>query len=130
MEVSSSRFRETRLKTDRTSGCVVEDITVGPFAHGFGTTADGRCFAFRTVRATVTLEIYRAGLDAEVPGPEDVVAVACAPVTDIDLDDERSVTALVRDLIPAAVAVPAAAPRDTPAVRTLLGRLGAVIDGM
>ncbi|MBF6328382.1 hypothetical protein [Nocardia transvalensis] len=117
------------MKTDHTSGFVVEDITVGPFAHGFGTTDDGHPYAFRTVRATLTLEIYRSDTDTAVPGPDDVVAVAEARVTDIDLDDERSITALVRDLIPAAAPIPAI-DRGPTTVRALLGRLGAVIDGM
>lgn len=116
------------MKADHQSGFAVDDITVGPFAHGFGTTADGRPFAFRTVRATVVLEIYRADLDTEVPGPDDVVALAEAGVTDIDLDDERSVVALVRDMIPDAVAT--TAERDVTTVRALLGRISAVIDGM
>ncbi|WP_396955384.1 hypothetical protein [Nocardia seriolae] len=104
-------------------------MTVGRYAHGFGVTADGRSFAFRTNRATLTVEIYRRDLDAAVPAPEDVEAVALAPVTDIDLDDERSVVALVRDLIPQASPVPAAQPRETTTVRALLGRLSTVIDG-
>ncbi|MFD0360064.1 hypothetical protein ACFQZZ_01195 [Nocardia sp. GCM10030253] len=118
------------MKADHPSGFAIDDITVGPFAHGFGSTADGRPYAFRTVRSTVVLEIYRADLDSDVPGPEDVVAVAQARVTDIDLDDERSVVALVRDMIPDAVPVAAAAERDVTTVRALLGRISAVIDGM
>ncbi|WP_280510591.1 hypothetical protein, partial [Nocardia farcinica] len=50
-------------------GFTVVDVSVGRFAHGFGTTEDGRPFAFRTVRATLTLEIYRADLDTAVPAP-------------------------------------------------------------
>ncbi|MRH90189.1 hypothetical protein GFY24_22565 [Nocardia sp. SYP-A9097] len=111
-------------------GFTVEDVTVGRYAHGFGVTGDGRSFAFRTVRATLTLEIYRPDLETEVPATEDVVAVAEARVTDIDLDDERSIIALVRDLIPEAVPVPAAQPREATTVRALLGRLSAVIEGM
>ncbi|MFI9503836.1 hypothetical protein [Nocardia sp. NPDC052566] len=118
------------MKADHPSGFAIDDITVGPFAHGFGTAADGRPFTFRTVRATLVLELYRADLDTEVPGPEDIVAIAQAPVTDIDLDDERSVAALVRDMVPDAVPVTAAADRDMTAVRALLGRISAVIDGM
>ncbi|MEC3917385.1 hypothetical protein VMT40_22490 [Nocardia sp. CDC160] len=118
------------LVAEDRSGFRVEDVTVGRYAHGFGVTADGRSFAFRTHRATLTVEIYRGGLETAVPGPEDVVAVAVAPVTDIDLDDERSVVALVRDLIPAATPVAAAAPREATTVRALLGRLSAVLDGM
>ncbi|MGV9666517.1 hypothetical protein ACWDUL_29370 [Nocardia niigatensis] len=118
------------LVTDRTSGFTVEDVTVGRYAHGFGVTADGRSFAFRTHRATLTLEIYRPEVEAAVPAPEDIEAVAVAPVTDIDLDDERSVVALVRDLIPQATPVPAAQPRQSITVRALLGRLSAVLEGM
>lgn len=119
---------ESRLETDRTSEFTLEDLTVGPFAHGFGRTAEGQPFAFRTVRSTLTLEIYRADTTTDVPGPEDVVAVVEAAVTDIDLDDARSVRALVRDLVP--TAVPVSAQRGaTTTVRALLNRLSAVIEG-
>ncbi|MGV9818612.1 hypothetical protein [Nocardia xishanensis] len=118
------------MKADHPSGFAIDDITVGPFAHGFGTTADGRPYAFRTVRSILTLEIYRADLDSDVPAPEDVVAVAEVRVTDVDLDDERSVVALVRDMIPDAVPVEAADDRDVTTVRALLARISSVIDGM
>ncbi|MEU6584840.1 hypothetical protein [Nocardia sp. NPDC046763] len=129
MDGKSVLYQGDLLVADHTSGFTVEDVTVGRYAHGYGVTADGRSFAFRTHRATLTLEIYRPGLTTAVPGPEDVEAVALAPVTDIDLDDERSVVALVRDLIPQATPVPAAQPREAITVRALLGRLSAVIDG-
>ncbi len=116
------------METDRTSEFILEDLTVGPFAHGFGRTAEGLPFAFRTVRSTLTLEIYRGDTATEVPGPEDVVAVAEAAVTDIDLDDARSVRALVHDLVPAAL--PASEQQSTTTtVRALLSRLSAVIEG-
>ncbi|MBY8861247.1 hypothetical protein K7711_32555 [Nocardia sp. CA2R105] len=118
------------MSTEPPCGFSVEDITVGAFAHGFGTTADGRSFAFRTVRGTLTLEIYRTDTPTQVPGPEDVTAVARARVTDIDLDDERSVIALVHDLIPTAVPVIPDARREPATVRALLLRLSAVIDSM
>ncbi|MGK8507314.1 hypothetical protein ACRS5S_04400 [Nocardia asiatica] len=130
METTPSDIGRTGLKADHSSGFVIDDITVGPYAHGFGTTADGHPFAFRTVRATMTLEVYRRGPADAVPGPEDVLAVAEATVTDIDLDDERSVAALVRDMIPGTAAVEAAAERDVTAVRALLGRISSVIEGM
>ncbi|WP_067651044.1 hypothetical protein [Nocardia harenae] len=117
------------MPPDRSSGFAVDDLTVGPYAHGFGSTADGHPFAFRTVRSTLFVEIYRHDADLEVPGPEDVVAVADTPVTDIDLDDPRSVTALVRDLLPTAVPARGTAAGEPTIVRALLGRLGAVIDG-
>ncbi|MGV9680022.1 hypothetical protein ACWDSJ_32475 [Nocardia sp. NPDC003482] len=103
---------------------MLEDLTVGPFAHGFGVTGDGRSFAFRTVAGTLTVEIYRPDPATPVPGPDDVAAVATARVTDIDLDDPRSITALVRDLIPVAAGVDRA-----PGVRALWHRLGSVLDG-
>lgn len=116
------------METDRTSDFTLEDVTVGPFAHGFGRTDDGRPFAFRTVRATLTLEIYRRDATSDVPGPDDVTAVAATAVTDIDLDDARSVRALVHDLIP--TAAPAAEPHGaTTTVRALLNRLSAAIEG-
>ncbi|MEV6360838.1 hypothetical protein [Nocardia asteroides] len=117
--------------TDRTTaGFGIDDISVGPFAHGFGTTDDGSPFTFRTHRATLTVQIYRTDLGDTVPGADDVVAVARGQVTDIDLGDERSVSAFVRDLIHDAVPVPSAAPKDTTTVRSILGRISAVIDGM
>lgn len=115
------------METEPTSEFELEDLTVGPFAHGFGTTAEGRPFAFRTVRSTLTIEIYRHDAPGDVPGPDDVTAVAEAAVTDIDLDDARSVHALVRDLIPTATPVPG--PRTAVTVRALLDRLGAVLEG-
>ncbi|MGW4249538.1 hypothetical protein [Nocardia sp. NPDC004722] len=130
MEVKSGSYQGDLLVAEHTAGFTVEDVTVGRYAHGFGMTGDGRSFAFRTHRATLRVEIYRADLEAAVPAPEDVDAVALAPVTDIDLDDERSVVALVRDLIPQATPVAAAVPRESTTVRALLGRLGAVLEGL
>lgn len=110
-------------------GFSADEVTTGPFAHGFGHTGDGRTFAFRTVRATLRLEVYRPDLDPEdVPGAEDVVAIAETHVTDTDLDDVRSVVALVRDLLPAAEPPPRG--RNVPTVRALLARIGSVIEGM
>lgn len=129
VESKSGLYQGDLLVADQSAGFTVEDVTVGRYAHGFGVTGDGRSFAFRTHRSTLTVEIYRAGVTTAVPAPEDVEAIAVAPVTDIDLDDERSVVALVRDLIPQAVAVPAAQQREATTVRALLGRLGAVIEG-
>ncbi|MET9486937.1 hypothetical protein [Nocardia sp. NPDC006630] len=123
------------MVTDHTSGFhapgfTVEDVSVGHYAHGFGVTEDGRPFAFRTVRGVMTVEIYRPDLQTDVPAAEDVVAIAESRLTDIDLEDERSIIALVRDLIPQASAVPATPAREAITVRALLARLGAVIDGI
>ena len=57
------------MTTDPPCGFSVEDITLGAFPHGFGTTDEGLSFAFRTVRSTLSLEIYRADMDADVPAP-------------------------------------------------------------
>ncbi|MFD3704350.1 hypothetical protein ACFWUP_14515 [Nocardia sp. NPDC058658] len=117
--------------TDRTpAGFGIDDISVGPFAHGFGTTDDGHPFAFRTNHATLTVQIYRADLGEAVPDSDDVVAQAQAAVTDIDLGDARSVSAFVRDLIPDATPVGVPASGDISTVRAILGRISAVIDGM
>ncbi|MGQ4598947.1 hypothetical protein [Nocardia sp. R6R-6] len=128
------------MKADHPPGFAIDDITLGHpgtehgftmsdtdafdpsalqrrlHAQGFGATADGHAFALRTVRAMLTLEIYRRAFDSAVPGPEDVCAVADATATDID--HERSVIALVRDLVPAAAPIDAAG-RDATSVRVL-----------
>jgi len=106
----------------------VEDLTTGPDAHGFGTTDDGRDFAFQVRRAALRLEIYRSGHDTPVPRPDDAVAVAELPVTDVDLDDPRSVTALVRDAVSEARRAERSADHTKP-VRALLGKIGSVFDG-
>ncbi|MGW5317104.1 hypothetical protein [Nocardia thailandica] len=112
------------------AGFGVDDVTAGPFAHGYGTTDDGRTFAFRTRRAVLTLEIYRADLGERVPEPGDVVAIAQAGVNDIDLGDERSIAAFVYDLIPTATPVAGTGGREMTVLRGILGRISAVIDGM
>ncbi|MCB0934289.1 MAG: hypothetical protein KDB71_20705 [Mycobacterium sp.] len=84
---------------------VVEDITTGVFANGFGHLGDGRTFAFHLHRGRLEVEIYRARLARPVPLPEDVVAVAIRNLTDLDIDDERSLAAAVRDAIADAVPV-------------------------
>lgn len=107
----------------------VEDVSCGAQAHGFGRASDGRPFAFQVKRTVLRLEVYRADLLSQVPEPEDVVAVAELSVTDVDLEDERSVVALVRDA--ASVAV-----RDHPhpaqstTIHSFLTRIGSIIDGI
>lgn len=101
----------------------IADVAVGPHAHGFGAAADGRAFSFRVVGSTMTVCLYRPDLDpAAVPTEDDVDAIAEAPVKDLDLTDERSVVAMVRDMT--AYAVPAA--QESPGLvhrvlRTLFG---------
>jgi hypothetical protein len=80
-----------------------EDVTTGLHAHGFGHLADGRPFAFRVAGHTLFLEVYRPRLSGLVPHEEDVVATARRGIADLDLTDERSLAAAVRDCVAAAV---------------------------
>lgn len=84
----------------------VEDVYTGVFASGFGRVGDGRTFAFHTEKSLLVVEVYRPRLAGPMPQAEDVVAVATHRLTNIDLTDERSVIAAVRDLV--AVAQPVA----------------------
>lgn len=85
---------------------VIEDMTTGLHASGFGQVGDGRSFSFHVERQMLVVEIYRPRLTGPVPHEEDVVAVSSRKLTDIDLTDRRSVGAAVRDLV--AVAEPVA----------------------
>jgi hypothetical protein len=78
---------------------VVEDVTAGVHPNGFGHIGDGRTFAFFSQRNELVVEIYRPRLRGPVPQPEDVVAVAIRGLTEIDVTDERSVIAAVRDAV-------------------------------
>jgi hypothetical protein len=77
----------------------VEDMTTGIFASGYGQVGDGRSFSFHIEHRSLVVEIYRSGLVAPVPQAEDVVARAVRNVLDIDLTDERSLAAAVRDSV-------------------------------
>lgn len=83
----------------------LEDISTGIFASGYGQVGDGRSFSFRIEHRSLIVEIYRPKLAGPVPQDEDVVARAVRGVLDIDLTDERSITAAVRDLVAHAVPV-------------------------
>lgn len=115
------------MDADEAAQFVLEDLTVGAYAHGFGRNPDGEVFAFRVRRSTLRVEVYRHDLETDVPDSSDVVATAEFAVTDVDLTDERSVAAVVRDAV-------ATAERTEPAgsggltVRAILSRLSAVID--
>lgn len=87
----------------------IEDIWTGVHASGFGQVGDGRSFSFHTERQTLVIEVYRPRLSGPVPQEEDVVAVASRGLTDIDLTDERSIAAVVRDAVAAAQPVPRSA---------------------
>ncbi|MCV7443234.1 hypothetical protein AWB91_26105 [Mycobacterium paraense] len=83
----------------------VEDISTGIFASGYGQVGDGRSFSFHIEHRSLVVEIYRPRLAGPVPQAEDVVARAVRGLVDIDLTDERSLTAAVRDSVAHAVPV-------------------------
>jgi hypothetical protein len=83
----------------------VEDISTGIFASGYGQAGDGRSFSFHIEHRSLVVEVYRPRLRGPVPQAEDVVAKAVRSLVDIDLTDERSLTAAVRDAVARAVPV-------------------------
>lgn len=83
----------------------VEDISTGIFASGYGQVGDGRSFSFHIEHRSLVIEVYRPRLSGLVPQAEDVVARAVRRLVDIDLTDERSLTAAVRDSVAHAVPV-------------------------
>jgi len=93
------------LAADRdlnSQGFAIEDISTGVHANGFGQVGDGRSFSFHIEKQSLVVEVYRPRISGPVPQAEDVVAVATRKLTDIDLTDERSVAAAVRDAVAAA----------------------------
>jgi hypothetical protein len=93
------------LAADRELGnqqFAIEYITTGLHASGFGQVGDGRSFSFHVEKQTLVVEVYRPRLTGPVPQAEDVVAAASRKLIDIDLTDERSVSAAVRDAVAAA----------------------------
>lgn len=92
------------LAADRDLGnqqFAIEDITTGVHASGFGQVGDGRSFAFHIEKHLLVVEVYRPRLSGPVPQAEDIVAVASRGLIDIDLTDQRSVSAAVRDAVAA-----------------------------
>ena len=83
----------------------VEDISTGIFASGYGQVGDGRSFSFHIEHRSLVVEVYRPRLSGPVPQAEDVVAKAVRSLVDLDLTDERSLTAAVRDAVARAVPV-------------------------
>jgi hypothetical protein len=82
----------------------IEEMYLGVFsakvlASGFGQVGDGRSFAFRIEGQWLLVEIYRARLSGPVPQPEDVVETLRCNVVDVDVTDERSLAAAVRDAV-------------------------------
>jgi hypothetical protein len=97
------------LAADRDTGnhvFAIEDISTGLHASGFGQVGDGRTFSFHIEKQMLVVEVYRPRVTGPVPQAEDVVAVATHKLIDIDLTDERSVSAAVRDAVAAAQPVP------------------------
>jgi hypothetical protein len=84
----------------------IEDIWTGIHASGFGQVGDGRSFSFHTEKQMLVIEVYRPRVNGPVPQAEDVVAMATRKLTDIDLTDERSLSAAVRDAVADAHPVP------------------------
>jgi hypothetical protein len=84
----------------------IEDISTGVHASGFGQVGDGRSFSFHIEKQMLVVEVYRPRVNGPVPQAEDVVAMATRKLTDIDLTDERSLSAAVRDAVAAAQPVP------------------------
>jgi hypothetical protein len=87
----------------------IEDMSTGMYASGFGRVGDGRTFSFRVERQVLTVEIYRPRLAGPGPQDEDVVAVASHSVAHVDVSDERSLAAAVRDTVADARQVPRSA---------------------
>jgi hypothetical protein len=82
----------------------IEDMWLGVFsdkvfASGFGQLGDGRSFAFRIEGQWLLVEIYRPRLAGPVPQPQDVVATVRRNVVGVDIADERSLAAAVRDAV-------------------------------
>lgn len=83
----------------------VEEISTGIFASGYGKVGDGRTFSFHIEHRSLVVEVYRPRLAGPVPQAEEVVATAVRSLVDIDLTDERSLSAAVRDSVAHAVPV-------------------------
>ena len=82
----------------------VEELFLGVYgakvlASGFGQVGDGRSFAFRIEGQWLLVEIYRPRLSGPVPQPEDVTAKLRCNIVDVDVTDERSLIAAVRDAV-------------------------------
>jgi hypothetical protein len=83
----------------------VEDISTGISASGYGQVGDGCSFSFHIEHRSLVVEVYRPRLAGPVPQADEVVARAVRSLVDIDLTDERSLTAAVRDSVAHAVPV-------------------------
>jgi hypothetical protein len=111
MSAAKSR-RNTHPKFD------IEDMWVGVFsakvlASGFGQVGDGRSFAFRIEGHWLLIEVYRQRMSGPVPQLEDVVDTVRRDIMGVDITDERSLAAAVRDAV-AQVVEPLSDPRPFP----------------
>lgn len=85
----------------------IEDLSTGLRASGFGQVGDGRSFSFRLGdKRVLIVEIYRPRLSGPVPQDEDIVAVSSRSLAHVDVHDERSLAAAVRDAVADAQPVP------------------------
>ena len=84
----------------------IEDLWTGRHASGFGNVSGGRTFSFHVEGQNLLVEIYRPRLPGPVPQADDVVATATRRLTHVDVNDERSLSAVVRDAVAAAQPVP------------------------
>lgn len=97
--------RRMTVAADRRFGnteFVIEDMSTGVFASGYGQVGDGRSFSFHIEHRSLVVEIYRPQLTGPVPQAEDVMAKASRGLVALDLTDERSLAAAVRDAVAAA----------------------------
>src|SRR5271156_7161958 len=82
----------------------IEDMWLGVFsakilASGFGQVGDGRSFAFRVEGQWLLVEIYRPRLRGPVPQAEEIASTLRGNIVDVDITDERSLVAAVRDAV-------------------------------
>ncbi|QNI07404.1 hypothetical protein GAN17_14725 [Mycobacterium kubicae] len=82
----------------------LEDMSTGIHASGYGQVGDGRSFSFHIEHRSLVVEIYRPRLAGPVPQAEDVVARSVRSLVYLDVTDERSLTAAVRDSVAHAIA--------------------------
>ena len=93
----------TPAAQSRGADFVIDDLTTGLFASGFGRLGDGRRFSFHAHRGQLMVEVYRPRTTGPVPAPEDVIASGTRSLGDLDTGDARSVAAAVRDAVATAV---------------------------
>lgn len=80
----------------------IEDMSTGVFASGYGQVGDGRSFSFHIENRSLVVEVYRPRLAGPVPQAEDIVAKFSRSLVGVDVTDERSLAAAVRDSVAAA----------------------------